>query len=65
MLNIKKYLLTLVGVGLGIGGGFLYWKYVGCTSGTCPISSNPINSSAYGAVMGGLLFSLFKKENRK
>jgi hypothetical protein len=65
MLNVKKHLLTLVGVGLGIVGGFLYWKNVGCISGTCPITSNPINSSVYGAVMGGLLFSMFKKEKNK
>ena len=61
----KKHLLTLVGVGLGTVGGFLYWKYVGCTSGTCPITSNPTNSTIYGAVMGGLLFSMFRKENKK
>jgi hypothetical protein len=65
MLNIKKHLPTLGGVGLGIVGGFLYWKFVGCTTGTCPITSNPVNSSVYGAVMGGLLFSMLKKENKK
>jgi hypothetical protein len=56
MLNLKKQLLTLVGIGLGAVAGFLYWKYVGCTSGTCPITSNPTNATIYGAVMGGLLF---------
>jgi len=65
MLNPKKHLITLVGIGLGLVGGYLYWKYVGCTSGTCPITSNPTNSTIYGAVMGGLLFSMFKKENNK
>jgi len=61
---IKRNLITLVGIALGMLGGFLYWKYLGCTSGTCPITSNPTNSSIYGAVMGGLLFSMFKKENQ-
>jgi len=65
MLNPKKHLLTLAGIGLGMVVGFLYWKYVGCTSGTCLITSNPANSTIYGAVMGGLLFSMFKKENKK
>lgn len=44
--------------GVAIGGvlGFLYYKLVGCSTGTCPITSRPLNSILYGAVMG-LLFS--------
>ena len=65
MLNLKKHTLTLVGVGLGTVGGFLYWKFVGCTSEYCPITSSPTNSTIYGALMGGLLLSLFNKETKK
>jgi hypothetical protein len=65
MLDLKKHSLTLVGIGLGTAAGFLYWKFVGCTSGTCPITSNPTNSTIYGAVMGGLILSMFKNENKK
>jgi len=65
MPSLKQHTLTVVGIGLGMIGGFLYWKYVGCTSGTCPITSNPTNSTIYGAVLGGLLLSMFKKENGK
>jgi hypothetical protein len=64
MNSLKKYSLTAIGAGVGLAGGFLYWKYVGCLSGTCPITSSPVNSSLYGAVMGGLLLNLFKKENK-
>ena len=56
----KRYWLTMLGIILGALGGFLYWKFVGCESGTCPITSSPVNSSLWGAVMGGLLLSLFK-----
>jgi len=63
MLSLKKHALTLLGIGLGTVGGFLYWKQIGCTSGTCPITSSPINSTIYGAIMGGLILSMFKKEN--
>lgn len=56
----KKNLLTFVGLAIGAVGGFLYWKYVGCTGGTCPITSSPVNSTLWGAVMGGLLLNLFK-----
>lgn len=62
---IKNNLLVIIGVVLGSVAGFLYWKFVGCHSGTCMITSKPLNSSIYGAAMGGLLFSLFKKEKKK
>lgn len=62
---LKKNSLTIVGVILGALGGYLYWKYVGCVSGTCPITSSPIYSSLWGAVMGGLLLSMFKKKDNK
>ena len=54
--------LLLVGVLLGAAAGYIYWQQVGCNSGTCAITSTWHNSSAYGALMGGLFFSLFKKE---
>ena len=56
----KRNLLTIVGVLVGGIGGFIYWKYVGCVSGTCPIQSNPYRMTAYGAVMGGLILSMFQ-----
>jgi len=57
--------LYVIGAAVGASAGFLYWHQVGCTSGTCLITSKPLNSSLYGAVMGALLLGLFKKENKK
>jgi hypothetical protein len=37
---------------IGALGGFVYYYFVGCTSGSCPISSNPWISTAYGALIG-------------
>ncbi|WP_418166713.1 hypothetical protein [Alistipes putredinis] len=34
----------------------------GCDGGTCLIISSPVLSVLWGAVMGGLLFSMFQKE---
>ncbi len=60
MINIlKNNKLVLLGLFLGAIGGYAYYFYIGCQSGTCLITSKPFNSSAYGAIMGGLLFSLF------
>jgi len=62
---MNKWLINnkfiIIGVLLGAIAGFLYWKQIGCTSGTCLITSKWQNSTAYGAIMGGLLFSMFKK----
>ncbi|MFN5942765.1 MAG: DUF6132 family protein [Bacteroidota bacterium] len=58
---IKKHFLTIIGILIGSLGGYAYYFYVGCASGTCAITSNPLNSTLYGAMMGGLLFSAFKK----
>lgn len=62
---LKKNILTIIGVPLGALAGFLYWKFVGCNSGSCAIKSNPYNSTIYGAAMGGLLFSIFKNNKNK
>jgi len=61
----KKYQLTLIGVVLGALGGYLYYHFIGCSSGSCAITSRPVNSTLYGALMGGLIFNIFKKENKK
>lgn len=55
--------LYIIGILAGGIAGFLYWKYIGCLSGTCSITSSPYNSTAYFAVIGALLFRLFKKED--
>lgn len=62
---IKKYRIMILGVIIGIIGGFLYWKFIGCSSGTCPITSSPINSTVFGAIIGGLIFSPNKNKKQK
>jgi hypothetical protein len=49
-------LFTLVG---GIG-GFLYWKFIGCQSGTCPIKSRWYLSTLWGFAFGYLSGSIIK-----
>lgn len=63
---IIKHKWIIIGIALGAIGGFLYWHFVGCSSGQCAITSKPLNSTAYGSMMGGLLFSSFnfKKEDK-
>lgn len=58
---VAKYKLIIIGILVGAIGGFAYYYFVGCASGTCAITSKPLNSAIYGSLMGGLLFSSFKK----
>lgn len=60
---INNYKLTIIGAVVGAIGGYLYYHYVGCASGTCPISSKPLISTLYGMLMGSLFFNIFKKES--
>ena len=61
-LLLQKYKSALIGIAFGAVAGFLYWKFIGCSSGTCAITSKPFNSSLYGALMGFLVAGMFKKE---
>lgn len=62
---VSKNILYIAGALVGALTGYLYWKFIGCTSGTCAITSKPFNSSIYFAVMGALLFGMFKKEKKQ
>jgi hypothetical protein len=61
----KAIIITGIGVVVGAIAGYLYYFYVGCASGTCAITSKPLNSTLYGAAMGGLVFNMFIKSPKK
>ena len=66
MLNlVVKYKKYLIGIALGALAGFLYWRFVGCSSGTCPITSKWYNSAAYGALIGILMVNTKKKDKKE
>jgi hypothetical protein len=68
---IKKYYLQLAGLLIGLTGGYLYYKFIGCQSGSCAITSNPYMSMLWGGLMGYLLLDMLanylkpKKEAEK
>jgi hypothetical protein len=53
----KRNKMIKIVAGIVIGGllGFAYYKFVGCASGACPLTSNPWISTLYGALMGTLI----------
>ncbi|MES2727257.1 MAG: DUF6132 family protein [Bacteroidota bacterium] len=52
---------SLIGLVAGAALGYVYYHYIGCASGTCAITSKPINSTLYGAFMGVLFANIIKK----
>ena len=55
------FLKVLVAI-LGALAGYAYYHFIGCVSGTCPITSNPYISTGYGAALG-LLLAPGRKKN--
>lgn len=62
---LKKHYLKIAGIVAGMVGGYLYYYFIGCNSGSCPITSNPWVSTLYGGIIGYLLFDLFKPKTKK
>ena len=61
----KGYIITGLGIIVGLIAGYLYYYFIGCASGTCAITSRPLNSTLYGGLMGGLIFNMFVKTPKK
>ncbi len=64
-MNKKEILITGIGIAIGAIAGYLYYHFVGCASGTCSITSKPLNATLYGSLMGGLVFNMFVPNTKK
>ncbi len=65
MSYFRQYFWRIVGALLGVLGGFLYWRFIGCSSGSCPITSNPYMSMFWFGLIGLLLGSSNKKGEKR
>jgi hypothetical protein len=54
---VKKGLILAAGGILG----YLYYHFIGCISGSCPISSNPYSSILFGILLGAVMIFPSKK----
>jgi hypothetical protein len=57
---LLQYKVTIIGTIVGGVAGYMYYHLVGCASGSCAITSKPLNSTLYGAMIGALLFNTTK-----
>lgn len=65
MRKISKELIWYApGILLGAIAGYIYYYFWGC-DGTCLITSSPVRSTIYGAIMGGLFNSMFKPAKKE
>jgi len=58
-MKLKKILPVLAGAVLG----YFYYYFVGCRTGSCPITGSPYISTLYGALMGLIWTIPTKKKN--
>jgi hypothetical protein len=61
----KKVFTVSIGVAVGLIGGYAYWHFVGCTSGTCPLTSNWYSSTLVGGLFGYLISDSFKSKKKE
>ena len=64
--KIKSFfsIASIIGIVVGIIGGYIYYIKIGCSSGSCPITSNPYMSMLWGAIIGYLIGDMFKKREK-
>ena len=64
---LNKTFLKKISIGVILGGtiGFAYYYFIGCKSGTCAITSSPVNSTLYGVMLGTLWTFPNKKKVKK
>ncbi len=60
MLNIA--IRIVIGAVVGALVCLAYYKFVGCRTGTCPITSDPYASALFGIVVGGMLAVIIRSD---
>ena len=58
---LRVIALPLVGSAVG----WLYYRYVGCATGTCAVTSSPWLSTGFGCVLGLLLYTVLRPSRGK
>lgn len=59
--NNKKWLRPILFTAGGAMAGLAYYYFIGCPSGTCPLTSHPLITMAYMGLVGWLLSGISGK----
>lgn len=63
--GVKRLIPEIVGTIAGGIAGYFYYSFIGCSGGTCPITSNPWMTILWGSIMGYLVGGFFNSKNNK
>ncbi|MEI8201637.1 MAG: DUF6132 family protein [Bacteroidota bacterium] len=59
----RKWIIKISLTIAGIVGGYLYYYFVGCSTGTCPLKSNPWLMMLWGGLFAYLLTDIVLSTN--
>ena len=66
---IRDYRFQIFFTLIGALGGFLYWRFIGCNSGTCAIRSvwywSTLWGTAVGYLVGDFIHDFIRKRKKK
>ncbi len=61
--KLKKWCRTALFTALGVLAGLAYYRFEGCSTGACPVASNPWICMVYIGSLGWLLSVILEKES--
>ncbi|WKZ69857.1 MAG: DUF6132 family protein [Melioribacteraceae bacterium] len=64
-IDLKKILKFGLPVFIGSVLGYAYYYFIGCNTGSCPITSNPYTTTIYGALIGAIWSFPTSKKDKK
>lgn len=64
-IDFKKTTRFVLPVLIGAVLGFAYYYFIGCNTGSCPITSNPYTTTGYGALLGLIWVFPTKKKTKE
>jgi len=62
---LKQQIISIIFTAIGAFAGILYWHFIGCSTGTCPLTSHWYTSFLFGGLAGYLIGDILKDIRKK